>query len=551
MANEFVVKNGLITPNVQLPGATSGTVTITAPAVAGTTSIALPATAGTIVTTGDTGTVTSTMIADGTIVNADINASAAIAVSKLAANTISGVTLGNNLNALTIGTGLSGSSYNGSAAVTIAIDSTVATLTGSQVLTNKTFTDNTTYFQDDVDNTKKLQFQLSGITTATTRTLTIPDVSGTIITTGDTSTVTNTMLAGSIANNKLANSTISGVALGSNLFTLTMGVSGTGLSGSATYNGSGASTFTVTSNATNLNTASTVVARDASGNFSAGTITAALSGNASTATTLATGRTIALTGDVTYTSGTFDGSANVTGTATLANSGVTAGTYNNSATAVTPFTVDAKGRITSTSSAVTITPAWSSITSTPTTISGYGITDAYTKTQVDSFLQGLDPKASVIAATTANITLSAAQTIDGIALVAGDRVLVKNQTTAAQNGIYIVAAGAWTRATDMDAWSEVPGSYVFVEKGTTYADTAWACTSDAAGTIDTTAINWVQFAGAGTYTGTAPITVSGTAISLAASGVTAGSYGSSTSVPVITVDAQGRITAASTAAISG
>ena len=83
MANEFVVKNGLITPNVQLPGATSGTVTITAPAVAGTTSIALPATAGTIVTTGDTGTVTSTMIADGTIVNADINASAAIAVSKL------------------------------------------------------------------------------------------------------------------------------------------------------------------------------------------------------------------------------------------------------------------------------------------------------------------------------------------------------------------------------------------------------------------------------------------------------------------------------------
>ena len=93
-----------------------------------------------VVDTSSTGTVTSTMIADGTIVNADINASAAIAVSKLAASTISGVTLGNNLNALTIGTGLSGTSYNGSSAVTVAIDSTVATLTGSQTLTNKTLT---------------------------------------------------------------------------------------------------------------------------------------------------------------------------------------------------------------------------------------------------------------------------------------------------------------------------------------------------------------------------------------------------------------------------
>jgi trimeric autotransporter adhesin len=79
-------------------------------------------------------------IGSGVIVNADINASAAIAVSKLAASTISGVTLGNNLNALTIGTGLSGTSYNGSSAVTVAIDSTVATLTGTQTLTNKTLT---------------------------------------------------------------------------------------------------------------------------------------------------------------------------------------------------------------------------------------------------------------------------------------------------------------------------------------------------------------------------------------------------------------------------
>ena len=126
--------------------------------------------------------------------------------------------------------------------------------------------------------------------------------------------------------------------------TLTLGVSGTGLSGSASFTAdqAGNSTFTVTSNATSANTNSTIVARDASGNFSAGTITATLNGSAAT---LTTGRTIGMTGDVTYTSGSFDGSANVTGTATLANSGVTAGTYTYST-----VTVDAKGRVTSASS---------------------------------------------------------------------------------------------------------------------------------------------------------------------------------------------------------
>jgi len=88
----------------------------------------------------------------------------------------------------------------------------------------------------------------------------------------------------SIPNGALDNSTISGISLGSNLGTLTMAVSGTGLSGSDTYDGSANTTFTVTSNATNSNTASTIVARDASGNFSAGTITANLTGNADTAT---------------------------------------------------------------------------------------------------------------------------------------------------------------------------------------------------------------------------------------------------------------------------
>jgi len=108
-----------------------------------------------------------------------------------------------------------------------------------------------------------------------------------------------------IPNGALTNSTISGVALGSNLNTLTLNTSGTGLSGSATYNGSGTATFTVTSNATSANTASTIVARNSSGNFSAGTITATLSGTATqVSNTLTRG---------TYLTGSnFDGSSATT-----------------------------------------------------------------------------------------------------------------------------------------------------------------------------------------------------------------------------------------------
>ncbi len=291
--------------------------------------------------------------------------------------------------------------------------------------------------------------------------------------------------------------------------------------------GSEGAAITLAVDATSLNTGGKVVARDASGNFSAGTITATLVGNASSATTLTTGRTISTTGDVSWTSGLFDGSANVTGTATLASSGVTAGTYNSSATAVTPFTVDAKGRVTSTGANVTITPDWSSITSKPTTLSGFGISDAYTKNEVDSFLQGLDPKASVRVATTTNITLSGTQTIDGVSVIAGDRVLVKDQSTSSQNGIYIVDAGAWTRAVDMNTWAEVPGAFVFVEEGGVNADYGFVCTSNLGGTIETASVTWVQFNGATNITVGSGLSKNGNTLSLAtAYGDTVNPYGS-------------------------
>lgn len=99
-------------------------------------------------------------------------------------------------------------------------------------------------------------------------------------------------------------------------------------------------------------------------------------------------------------------------------------------------------------------------------------------------------KPTVRAATTANITLSGAQTIDGVSVVAGERVLVKDQSTGSQNGIYVCAAGAWTRALDFDSWDEIHGAVVVVEEGTTNADRAFVCTNNDGGTLNTTAITF-------------------------------------------------------------
>lgn len=234
-------------------------------------------------------------------------------------------------------------------------------------------------------------------------------------------------------------------------------------------------------------------------------------------------------------SGDASGSGTTSVTLTLASVG-TAGTY-------TKVTTDAKGRVTSgtTLSATDIPTLTASKISdfdtqvrtsrvdqlaTPTASVSFGsqnITnladpvnaqDAATKNYVDATAQGLDVKGSVKAATTANITLSGAQTIDGIALVAGDRCLVKNQTTTSQNGIYVVAASTWSRATDMDVWTEVPGAFTFVEQGSTLADTGWVCTSDQGGTIGTTAVTFTQFSGAGTYTAGNGLSLSGGSFSV-------------------------------------
>jgi len=174
--------------------------------------------------------------------------------------------------------------------------------------------------------------------------------------------------------------------------------------------------------------------------------------------------------------------SDVTGTLPIANGGTGATTSAGAAFALKGVNTDLTS-VALTTGTVSTTPS--------------GSTDIANKGYVDTVAQGLDTKASCVAATTVNITLSAPQTVDGIALVAGDRCLVKDQSTTANNGIYLVAAGSWTRALDMDTWAEVPGAYVFIETGTTQADTGWVCTSNAGGTIGVTAITWAQFSGAG------------------------------------------------------
>ena len=257
-----------------------------------------------------------------------------IANTYLANSTISGVSLGSNLNTLTMGvsgTGLSGSqTYNGSGAATFTVT--------SNATSNNT---NSTIVARDASgnfSAGTITASLNGNAGTATTTTNIPNLSGDITSTNTTTTLAtvNSNIGTFGSGSSIPTITVNGKGLitavsttavdPANDGTLTLATSGTGLSGSATFtaNQSGISTFTVTSNATSNNTNSTIVARDASGNFSAGTITASLNGNAGTATSLSTARAIALSGDVSG-SANFDGSAGITITATIAANSVALG----------------------------------------------------------------------------------------------------------------------------------------------------------------------------------------------------------------------------------
>ena len=150
------------------------------------------------------------------------------------------------------------------------------------------------------------------------------------------------------------------------------------------------------------------------------------------------------------------------------------------------------------------TPAAAYFTTAQVAATPVADADVANKAYVDSVAQGLDIKASCLYATTGNITLSGLATQAGgdwpSALTAGDRILVKNQTAQAENGIYAASASTWTRTADMNNWSEVPGAFTFIEDGATLSSTGWVTTAGSTGTIGVTAMPWTQFSGAGTYT---------------------------------------------------
>ncbi|MEV7011690.1 hypothetical protein [Streptosporangium sp. NPDC051022] len=126
-----------------------------------------------------------------------------------------------------------------------------------------------------------------------------------------------------------------------------------------------------------------------------------------------------------------------------------------------------------------------------------GANDAARLADIQAAAAGISVKPAVRAATTAAITLSGLQTVDGVALGAGDRVLVKNQADATTNGLYTAAAGAWARTADALS----PNTFVFISEGSSLADTGWAISTNGIITVGTTAITWAQFAGGGGTSG--------------------------------------------------
>lgn len=172
-------------------------------------------------------------------------------------------------------------------------------------------------------------------------------------------------------------------------------------------------------------------------------------------------------------------------------------------------------------------------------------TDIANKAYVDATSQGLSFKQPAKYTTTGNITLSGLGTQAGgdwpTALTAGMRILVKNQSSAAENGIYLADSSTWTRSLDANTWDEIVAAYLFVTSGTVWAGSSWVDTNTEGGTLGVTPITFVQFSNNATYTAGTGLTLAGYQFSITPVG-TAGTYGSASQVPVFVTNASGQVT---------
>ena len=420
----------------------------------------------------------------------------------------------------TAGTGISVTNSDGGNSSTIAIDTTVTVdKTTAQTLTNKTLTSPVIA---TIVNTGTLTLPTSTDTlvgrattdTLTNKTLTSP-VIATIVNSGTLTLPTSTdTLVGRATTDTLTNKTLTTPTIGSAGATFSGSTSGsTVIAASATASGTitipaatdtlvgKATTDTLTnksiSGATNtlssignasLTNSSTTINGTEISLGASGTVTAAAS--TLTGNTLNSGVTLSsLTSVGTITSGTWNGT-----TIAVANGGT--GTVDGSITGTGALTFTAAGSNNNVNLAPTGTGTVDANSKRITSVGDpTSAQDAATKAYVDSVASGLDVKQSVRAASTGNLTLSNTQTVDGVVLVATNRVLVKNQTTASQNGVYlVVSGGSWTRATDFDSAAEVTsGAFTFVEEGTVNENTGWTLTTDGAITVDTTSLAFSQF----------------------------------------------------------